>query len=280
MFLITGSLGQLGSELSRVYSKKEAYFTDHTSLDISDINTIRKFMDQNPVKGIINCAAYTNVDKAETERDICFKVNVDGVANLSKIANEFSIPLLHISTDYVFSGSSSIPYKENDSVDPKSIYAQSKEQGEKEFFKYAKYGIILRSSWIYSEFRSNFLKTIIKLGKEKDSLDIVYDQISTPTYAYDLARAIKQIMPEIKKYEKEIYHFSNEGVASWYDFAREIIDLNNMDCRVMPIETKDYPLPAQRPCYSVLNKSKIKDQFSIEIRHWKEALSECIKRIS
>jgi len=280
MLLITGSEGQLGSELKRLYSLKEAYFATRNSLDITNINVLQKFMEEHSITGIINCAAYTAVDKAETDQENCFNVNSYGVANLSKTSNAFNIPLLHISTDYVFSGNNFLPYKETDAVDPKSIYATSKVKGEEAFFKYAKSGVILRTSWLYSEFGSNFLKTILKLGKERDNLDIISDQIGTPTYAYDLANIIYKIMPSLAKEEKEIYHFSNEGIASWYDFAYEIISMKQIDCNVRAIETKDYPLPAKRPSYSVLNKTKIKEKFNIETRHWKEALSECIKRIS
>ena len=280
MLLITGSNGQLGSELNRIYPRTEAYFASHNEFDITHIGAIEEFIQKYNISGIINCAAYTAVDKAETDQDLCFKVNVEGVANLARIASQLDIAMIHISTDYVFSGTNFLPYKETDKIDPKSIYGTSKAKGEEAFLKYANQGIVIRTSWLYSEFGSNFLKTILKLGNERPELNIIFDQIGTPTYAYDLAKALHKIMPEIKKSEKEIYHFSNEGIASWYDFAYEIINLQKLNCIINPIETKDYPLPAKRPLYSVLNKAKIKEKYDIKIRHWKEALSECIQNIS
>jgi len=280
MFLITGSQGQLGSALRKIYSSKEAHFMDRSSLDISDIKVIEKFIKENSITGIINCAAYTAVDKAETEQDLCFRTNIDGITNLSQASCKFDIPIIHISTDYVFGGTSFLPYKETDPLNPQSIYGTSKAKGEESFFKYAKSGIILRTSWLYSEFGSNFFKTIVKLANDKDDINVIFDQISTPTYADDLAKVIYKVMPKITNGEKEIYHFSNEGVASWYDFAYEIVAMKKIDCKVKPIESKDYPLPAKRPFYSVLNKTKIKEKFNIDIRHWKEALSECIKKTS
>ncbi|MCH9753301.1 MAG: dTDP-4-dehydrorhamnose reductase [Alphaproteobacteria bacterium] len=280
MLLITGSSGQLGSELKKFYSSEDTFFTTHSSLNISDISVVRQFCKDHAITAIINCAAYTAVDDAESNRDACFQVNAEGVSNLSKISSEFNIPLVHISTDYVFNGNNSIPYKESDKIDPKSVYALSKLKGEEAFLKYAKNGIIIRTSWLYSEFGNNFLKTILRLSNERDVLNIVCDQIGTPTYAYDLAKFLHNVLPRISEHTKDIYHFSNEGTASWCDFAREIISLKKLNCDINPIGTKEYPLPAQRPSYSVLSKKKIKEDFDIEIRHWKEALLECIKRIS
>ncbi|MCP4392982.1 MAG: dTDP-4-dehydrorhamnose reductase [Alphaproteobacteria bacterium] len=279
MLLITGSNGQLGSELKKFYNNNEATFVDVDKLDITDLKAVTATVSDN-IKCVINCAAYTAVDKAEEEQDICFKVNTDGVKNLAKVCSDKNIPLIHISTDYVFDGTNHIPYKESDTTNPQSIYGESKAKSEKSFMQYAKTGVILRTSWIYSEYGNNFVKTMINLGNNKDKLNVVFDQIGTPTYAYDLAKAIYEIIALIEKDEKEIYNFSNEGIASWYDFALEIIDQKNINCDVSPIETKDYPTPAKRPHYSVLNKAKIKNRFSISIRHWKEALKECLTNLS
>jgi dTDP-4-dehydrorhamnose reductase len=280
MLLVTGSNGQLGSELKKFYSDKDAFFVDINELDISDKNAVAEFMSGKDISCVINCAAYTAVDKAEEESDICYKVNADAVEYLAEICAEQCIKLIHISTDYIFDGTNSVPYKEEDARYPLSVYGASKAKSEDAFIKYAPDGLIIRTSWIYSEYGNNFVKTMIKLGDDRDKLTVIYDQIGTPTYAYDLAKTIYEIIPQLKDGENGVYNFSNEGVCSWYDFAIEIMKQKNINCEVLPIETKEYPTPAKRPHFSLLNKAKIKERFGISIRHWKDALTECLTNLS
>jgi dTDP-4-dehydrorhamnose reductase len=219
------------------------------------------------------------VDKAEEDKELCFNTNTIGVKNLSQLSAILDVPLIHISTDYVFDGIRNTPYKETDTPIPINYYGETKLQGEKMFLEHAKTGVLIRTSWLYSEFNNNFLKTILNLSKIKKELQVIYDQIGTPTYTRDLTLIIKEIIPKIKKNKKEIYHFSNEGTASWYDFAHEIVTLCKYDCIVQPIKTENYSSKARRPKFSVLDKEKIKNELNIEIRHWKEALKECIKNL-
>ena len=272
MYLVVGANGQLGNCI-KLFLKDSAIYTDKGELDITDENAVNEFVRNNKFKCIINCSAYTAVDKAENDIELATKINVDGVRNLAKT----NIPLIHISTDYVFNGKNNVPYVETDTTDPMSVYGKTKLEGEKEVLKYSKSAIIIRTAWLYSQFGNNFLKTMLRLGKEKESLNVVFDQVGTPTYAIDLAEVIFKIL-QSGKYEnmKEIYHFSNEGVCSWYDFAVEIMKEANLTCRVKPIESKDYPTLAVRPSFSVLNKGKIKKDFDVEIRHWRKAMIECL----
>lgn len=272
MYLVVGANGQLGNCI-RLFLKDTAIYTDKDELDITDENAVKEFVKNNNFKCIINCSAYTAVDKAENDVELATKINVDGVRNLAKT----NIPLIHISTDYVFNGKNNVPYIETDKTNPMSVYGKTKLEGEKEVLKYSKSAIIIRTAWLYSQFGNNFLKTMLRLGKEKESLNVVFDQVGTPTYAMDLAEIILKIL-QSGKYEntKEIYHFSNEGVCSWYDFAVEIMKEANLTCRVKPIESKDYPTLAVRPSFSVLNKGKIKKDFDVEIRHWRKAMIECL----
>jgi len=274
MFLVVGANGQLGTELKNILGKRATY-VDKDELDITDKNAVLKFCDVHKFEAIINCAAYTATDKAETEIELATKINVDGPKNLALTC----VPLIHISTDYVFDGKNFQPYVESDATNPQSIYGKTKAQAEHEVLKIANTAIIIRTSWMYSPYGNNFVKSMQKLGAEKESLNVVFDQIGTPTYAADLAQAIVDILPQIKPKMKEIYHFSNEGVASWYDFAVRIMELSNLKCTVNPIMRKDYPTPAKRPFYSVLNKSKIKADFGIKINHWEKSLQICIERI-
>ena len=276
MYLVIGANGQLGNCI-RLFLKDNAVYTDKDELDITDENAVKEFVKNNNFKCIINCSAYTAVDKAENDIELATKINVDGVRNLAKT----NIPLIHISTDYVFDGKNNIPYVETDETNPVSIYGKTKLEGEKEVLKYSKSAIIIRTAWLYSQFGNNFLKTMLRLGKEKESLNVVFDQVGTPTYAMDLADVIFKIL-QSGKYEdmKEIYHFSNEGVCSWYDFAVEIMKEANLNCKVKPIESKDYPTVAVRPSFSVLNKSKIKKDFGVEIEHWRMAMVRCLESIS
>ena len=278
--LVTGSNGQVGSEikeLSSIYPYR-FYFTDKKELDISNLQDVRRYIIENNIDTIINCAAYTAVDKAESERELADKINHLAVKNLAMLSNEFGIKLVHISTDYVFDGTNHKPYSEDDIVSPQSVYGQTKLDGEKAILEYnLKNSIIIRTSWVYSSYGANFVKTMLRLGKEKESLGVIFDQVGTPTYAKDLARTILEIIPKIQNSKLSIYNYSNEGVVSWYDFAKEIMRMAKLPCTINPIETYEYPTPAKRPHYSLLNKKKIKETFNIEIPYWKDSLDECLK---
>ncbi|NQY42726.1 MAG: dTDP-4-dehydrorhamnose reductase, partial [Legionellales bacterium] len=232
MILVTGANGQLGSALKKEYSEEQAVFASSYDLNITDLSQLKRFFSKNCITKIINCSAYTHVDKAEHEKEKCFLINMHGVSNLSEISQEKNIPLIHISTDYVFDGHNHIPYKEDDKVNPQSVYGESKVESEKIFMEKAFSGAIIRTSWLYSEFGNNFVKKILEYGREREELNIVSDQIGTPTYAVDLAKAISQILSQINNNEKEIYHFSNEGITSWYDFSVEIMNIKNIGCKV------------------------------------------------
>ncbi len=283
--LITGSKGQLGSEIHKLsdnYSNFKFIFTDVKELDITNENQVFEFYEKENFDFIVNCAAYTAVDKAETEIELAKKINITGVKNLAKLSAKKNIPIIHISTDYVYDGQSFKPYKESEKTNPQSAYGRTKLEGEKELQCVEKH-IIIRTSWLYSTFGNNFVKTMLRLGKERDSLNVVFDQVGTPTYAEDLAQAILQILDlsksDINNFKSGIYHYSNEGVCSWYDFAVEIMKISKTDCKIFPIETKDFPTPAKRPNYSLLDKSKIKNTFNINIPHWSESLKNCISEI-
>lgn len=275
MFLVVGANGQLGNEL-RLLLKEKAVYVDKDELDITDKNAVEKFFAENSFEAIVNCAAYTAVDKAESDEELAAKINVDGPRNLA--AN--GIPLIHISTDYVFDGKSCRPYTEDDLPNPQTAYGRTKYAGEQAVLATAQTAVIIRTAWLYSTFGNNFVKTMRRLGAERKSLNVVFDQIGTPTYAGDLAKAIVEILPQMKKGMKEIYHFSNEGVCSWYDFALAVMAQSDLDCEVLPIESKDYPTPAHRPFYSVLNKAKIKHDFGIKINNWAISLAECVEKMN
>lgn len=275
MFLVTGANGQLGSELRRIWGGKAVY-VDKDDLDITDKEAVLSFVKAHDFDWIVNCAAFTAVDKAEDMPEIVRSVNVDGPKNLALTG----VPLVHVSTDYVFDGHNCRPYVEEDKTNPQSVYAQSKADGEKAVLENASTALVLRSSWLYSEFGANFVKSMLKLGADRDYLSVVFDQVGTPTYARDLAEAIAAIVPEAELGSKEIYHYSNEGVCSWYDFAVEIMAAAGLDCRVLPIESREYPSKVVRPFYSVLNKSKIKNKFNLKINHWKESLYQCLEKLS
>jgi len=282
--LVTGSNGQLGSEiksLSKNYSYK-FFFTDKNELDIAKNEDVSKFVEENNIDLIINCAAYTAVDKAEEEQELADLINHKAIKYLAKIAKDNNIVLIHISTDYVFDGKNYRPYKEDDKTNPQGVYGLTKLKGEKAFIEEGANGVIIRTSWVYSSFGHNFVKTMLRL-KDKKELSVVFDQVGTPTYAKDLARAILEIIKnnlnKLNEKKAEIYHFSNEGVCSWYDFAKAIFEIKNIKINVNPIETKNYPTPAKRPHYSVLDKSKIKNEFNIKIPYWRDSLKECLKEI-
>ena len=285
--LVTGAYGQLGNEvriLSANYPEYNFLFTDVDSLDITDKNELIDFVTGNDIRYIINCAAYTAVDKAEDDAELCEKINATAVKNLGLAAAEAGAGIIHVSTDYVFDGTSCRPYTEDMPTKPCSVYGKTKLKGEKNLLKACPNAIIIRTAWLYSPFGNNFVKTMIKLGSERESLNVIFDQVGTPTYALDLAEAILKAMDQTIDTDHEkggVYHFSNEGVCSWYDFTIKIHEIAGINtCKVNPIETKDYPTKAARPHYSVLNKSKIKQTFNISIPHWEESLKNCIKELS
>ncbi|MBR1778229.1 MAG: dTDP-4-dehydrorhamnose reductase [Alphaproteobacteria bacterium] len=271
MLLITGGNGQLGTELRALLP--QAISVDMPQLDITDSAAVRSFIRENNVDAVINCAAYTAVDKAEDEPEKCRAVNVDGVRNLAAVG----VKVVHISTDYVFDGQGYRPYVETDPTGPVSVYGITKRDGEIALMETAETCAVIRTAWLYSPYGANFVKTMRRLGAEREKVSVVADQIGTPTCASDLARAIVALLPEIKKGTREIYHYSNEGVCSWYDFAREIMKLSGLACCVDPIGSDQYPTKAKRPFYSVLNKSKIKS-VGIEVPHWQESLEKCLKK--
>ena len=278
--LVTGANGQLGSEIRALHDDYpyNFFFTDKTELDITDKNAAEEFIERIGVDTIINCAAYTAVDKAETDKENTDRINHLAIKNLAEISKKRDIQLIHISTDYVFDGKNYKPYNEDDTPNPNGIYGKTKLEGEKAMMQInPKDSVIIRTSWVYSSYGANFVKTMLRLGKEKESLGVIFDQVGTPTYARDLAKAILEIMPKLKNEKVEIYNYSNEGVLSWYDFAKEIMRMAKLNCKIDPIETKEYPTPAERPHYSLLNKSKIKKEFDITIPFWKDSLDECLK---
>ena len=280
--LVTGTNGQLGSEIKALHGSYPYifFFTDRGSLDITDTKAIKNFVELNKIDVIINCAAYTAVDKAESDEQNADAINHLAVKNLALTCKQNNIKLIHISTDYVFDGKNYKPYTEDDATAPNGVYGKTKLDGEKALLHVSPANsIIIRTSWVYSSFGANFVKTMLRLGKEKEQLGVIYDQVGTPTYARDLARAILDILPKLQNDKTEIYHYSNEGVLSWYDFAKEIMRMAKLDCQVNPIETKEYPTPATRPHYSLLNKSKIKQDFGITIPYWKDSLDACLKTL-
>lgn len=280
--LVTGTNGQVGSEI-RELSKDYPYnffFTTRDNIDITSKDDIRNFCQINNINVIINCAAYTAVDKAETDEINADLINRKAVKKLALVSQELNIKLIHISTDYVFDGRNFKPYCEEFQTNPQGIYGKTKLDGENEMRDInPKNSIIIRTSWVYSSFGNNFVKTMLRLGKEKESLGVIFDQIGTPTYARDLAKAILDIIPQINNTKVEIYNYSNEGVLSWYDFAKEIMKMAKLTCKINPIETFQYPTPAKRPHFSLLNKSKIKSKFNLEIPYWKDGLDDCLRRL-
>lgn len=278
--LITGALGQLGQEVNAAFSGNHNYkvfSTDINDLDITNINAVNNYIKNNAIDYVINCAAYTAVDAAEDNMDLCVKLNINAVANIAKAALANNAKVIHISTDYVFDGYHYHPYTEEDRTNPTSVYGTTKLEGERTIFELAPDSIIIRTSWLYSPHGKNFVKTMIKLGNEKESLNVVCDQIGTPTSATDLANAIYTIITG-DKWASGLYNYSNEGAISWYDFTKSIHRIAGItSCNVAPILSKEYPTKAQRPFYSVLDKSKIKKQFGITIPYWEESLEECIK---
>jgi len=277
--LITGSNGQLGNEMQQAAVRFPDFnyiYTDVAELDICDKGALDAFVKANNVNVIVNCAAYTAVDKAEDDVELCYKINRDAVRNIAEVASENKVKVVHVSTDYVFDGTNYLPYTEDMPVCPATVYGKSKLEGEQALLENCKESVILRTAWLYSSFGNNFVKTMMKLGTERDSLGVIFDQVGTPTYAADLADAIMQLISS-ETFVPGIYHFSDEGVCSWYDFTKTIHRMANITCDVKPIETKDYPARTPRPHFSVLNKGKIKSTYGISIPHWEVSLEKCIQ---
>ncbi len=280
--LITGADGQLGQELQLVLNSDSfrIFALNKSQLDIANKVAVNHFFRENNIDVAINCAAYTAVDKAESEAQKCYEINDTGAKNIATACKERDALLIHISTDFVFDGSASKPLKEKDKTNPLSVYGKSKLAGEHTITSSGCKAIIIRTSWLYSSFGANFVKTILRLAKDRDSLGIVSDQIGSPTYAADLATGIKKFITHKNLAELAgIYHFSNSGVASWYDFAIAIKNIKQLSVQVNPINTSEYPTPATRPSYSVLNCKKLKQTLAIEIPHWQDSLAICLSKI-
>lgn len=279
--LITGCNGQLGNEIQLLqaqYAQHTWLNTDVNELDITDKAAIERFVEANEIDGIVNCAAYTAVDKAESDPQLARKLNADAPAFLAEAVAKRGGWMVQVSTDYVFNGTKHTPYVETDEPCPNSIYGQTKLEGEQAVSKLCPNTMIIRTAWLYSEFGNNFVKTMIRLGREREQLGVIFDQVGTPTYAHDLATAIMTAID--KGIKPGVYHFSNEGVTSWYDFTKSIHRLAGINtCQVSPLHTAEYPTPACRPAYSVLDKTKIKDAYGIEIPHWEESLAKCIAKL-
>lgn len=281
--LITGANGQLGSELKSLTkntAQEHFFYTDVQELDITDHPAVLQFIENNSIDTIINCAAYTAVDKAESAFEISAALNHLAVENFAKIAKEKALKFIHISTDYVFDGNKCTPYNETDTPNPQSVYGETKLAGELAMQAInPKNSIIIRTSWVYSSFGANFVKTMLRLASEKATLGVILDQIGTPTYAGDLAKTILKILPKLNNEEVAVYHYSNEGVCSWYDFSKAIFEIKKIKIQVNPITSAAYPTAAKRPFYSVLNKNKLKTKFNIEIPYWREALKRYLESL-
>jgi dTDP-4-dehydrorhamnose reductase len=276
--IVTGANGQLGSELRELSadSTDRFIFIDVDEVDICDMERLSKFLSRENPDFLINCAAYTAVDKAEKEKDIAEKINKTGTGNLALLSSQLKFRMIHISTDFVFDGKKSTPYDEDDEPNPLSFYGKTKWDSEKEVMKYEN-NIIIRTSWLYSRFGNNFVKTIQRLASEKDTISVVYDQVGAPTNARDLAACILSIIDESNNFPAGMYHFSNEGVASWYDFACSILEYTNKKTTVLPIRSSEYPSLAVRPSYSILSKNKIKKYLDIKIPDWRQSLKALLQ---
>ncbi len=282
--LVTGSRGQLGSELQELSACSDGhhfFFYDLPDLDITSPGHVASICREHGIEVIINCAAYTAVDKAESDVDAAFRVNRDGAAVLAACAKERNALLVHISTDYVFNGTSSAPYREIDPASPLGVYGVSKWDGEERIRRIAPSHWIIRTSWLYSVYGANFVKTMLRLGAERSVLSVVADQIGTPTWAADLAAAIMSMLGQYDKHSRYAgtYHYSSEGVCSWYDFAQAIMELAGLPCKVVPVESSQYPQIAPRPYYSVLNKSAVKQEWKLEIPHWRVSLAAMLAKL-
>lgn len=283
--LVIGATGQLGKEIrdmASLYPDFSFLYTGSADLDITDEVAVSNYFAENKLDYVINCAAFTAVDRAENDVEGAEKLNVRAPGYLAEMSARYNIRLIQISTDYVFDGRNHRPYVEDDVVCPNSVYGKTKQGGEQAVLASGCEAMIIRTSWLYSNYGNNFVKTMKRLGEERDELGVIFDQVGTPTNASDLASIILHILSQCvknqSKFVKGIYHYSNEGVCSWYDFAVAIHEFAGVKCRVKPIESKEYPTPAPRPYYSVLNKSKIKSTFGVEIPHWRESLKKCMDK--
>jgi dTDP-4-dehydrorhamnose reductase len=289
MILVTGANGQLGQCFRQAAAERPDWafhFAGSGDLDVRDRRAVHRFFQGREIDWVINCAAYTAVDKAESEPDKAKKINTLGAKNLAEACAGQGIPLVHFSTDYVYHNRQNTPFREDDPTRPKGVYARTKLAGERAALRICPHTMVIRTAWVYSAFGQNFVKTMLRLGRERAALRVVADQIGSPTYAPDLAEAVLQIIEKIERGELPlasvagIWHYSNEGVASWYDFATAIFELEKIPCRVLPIRTSEYPTPARRPPFSVLDKGKIKAVFDLEIPHWRESLKRCLGEIN
>jgi len=287
MILVTGANGQVGSEINHISSAYpfKFIFTDAPELDITNHDAVFDFFNKNEITNVINCAAYTAVDKAEEDKEIAAAVNVQGAMHLAQACTLRNIPLVHISTDYVYHNNQNTPFLEGDITNPQGVYAATKLEGEEVIKKIHPRSMIIRTSWVYSTFGNNFVKTMLRLGADRDELNIIFDQIGSPTYARDLAKGILDILHLLAQGDvsdtnfNTTYHYSNEGVCSWYDFAKAIFDIKDVTCKVNPIVTAQYPTPAKRPHFSLLNKTKIKEAFGLEIPYWRDSLLKMLNEL-
>lgn len=279
--LITGANGQLGTELREILERDfpgQTLYTDVQELDLTNAKAVESYVANNEITHIVNCAAYTAVDRAEEEKMLCAAVNTDAVKNLAMAADANGAKIIHISTDYVFDGTNHRPYRESDKVNPISQYGTTKRKGETLLLALAPQAIIIRTAWLYSAHGKNFVKTMLRLAETQPEIKVVCDQIGTPTFARDLARAVVKVL-QSHQWVPGIYHFTDEGAASWYDFAKAIFRIAGKDVKVTPIPTEDYPTPASRPSYSILDRTRIKATYGIEIPHWEEALADCLRQL-
>jgi dTDP-4-dehydrorhamnose reductase len=277
--LVTGSNGQLGKELKKLslsFPQFDFIFLSREDLPIHHFELVRNYFKGYHPQYVINCAAYTAVDRAETEKGLAFQVNAEAVGVLAAVCKEYHARFIHISTDYVFDGTATIPYKEDSATNPQGVYGASKLEGEKQAVQFNPESIIIRTSWVYSEYGKNFVKTMLKLMQEKEEINVVDDQVGSPTYAADLAETIMQIISS-QQWQPGTYHYSNDGVISWYGFAGAIKELSGSTCKINPIATSEFPTPAKRPAYSVLDKTKIQQTFGIELKGWKQGLAVCLE---
>lgn len=272
MFLVTGCNGQLGLALRAVLGDSAVYVR-HGDLDIADEAAVQAFFTERSFDFVLNCAAYTAVDRAEDDAEAADRVNRLGPALLARYGRR----IIQISSDYVFDGTSHLPYREEDVPNPVSVYGRTKLAGEEAVLAEAETAVVIRTAWLYSPWGNNFVKTMRRLGTERDSLGVVFDQIGTPTSAESLARAVSAILPQVKQGQKSVYHYTDEGVASWYDFAVAVMGLSDLHCTVRPLESAEYPTRAVRPAYSVLSKAKIKKDFGLLIPHWTDSLKRCLR---
>jgi dTDP-4-dehydrorhamnose reductase len=287
--LVTGAQGQLGQEIRRMsaaFGFYEFIFLSREEMPVDDEDRVKEVFNKHRPQFCINCAAYTAVDRAESEKEIAFRVNSEGVRIIAGNCKDHDTQLVHISTDYVFDGESKTPYTENSPVSPQSVYGASKLEGEKQAIAVHPSSIIIRTSWVYSEFGKNFVKTMLRLMKEKDEISVVNDQYGSPTYAADLAEVVITLLKDLPLHREggptvksNVYNYSNQGVITWYDFALAIKEISGSNCKVNPISTSGYPTPARRPGYSVLDTHKIRFDFNVRIRDWKDSLKDCMERL-